>query len=477
MRKINYKSDFDFILKLTDCKGEAVGWPEFDWSAQLYTKSKANAYTVSCRGGVCANCFNDEGRIHVVVDSHRLGLGRLNVELKAELPNGIYPDGTQDEFSPQALDIELVAAAGDCGTEAEVEAMLPYIKGEPFTYGDFTPEQIADLKRPATEAAERLDGFVKTASEAEAVRESNERTRVSAEQTRVTQETERDGAETTRQSNETKRVDAEALREQAESKREEAEALRTESFAGFENEIDEAKRQVFIDMWNTACGVYGKYDPANAPDPELPFYLNELWLTYEEAVDTMTYGNKISVEFAYNGTSHIYIRTNLPPLDAMPGQTIPMRMKFNSQAHLETALITVSDKLSLGADSYAFFGNCRSLHTILGGIDVYNCIDTTQTNSAIFPGCVSLRTVKIYNLRKNFSLKDCKSISIESLSFMIVEAANTTVITVIVHPDVYAKLTGDTTNASAAALTPEELAQWRQVLTDAAEKNITFATA
>lgn len=26
-------------------------------------------------------------------------------------------------------------------------------KGDPFTYDDFTPEQIADLQRPATEAA------------------------------------------------------------------------------------------------------------------------------------------------------------------------------------------------------------------------------------------------------------------------------------------------------------------------------------
>lgn len=29
-----------------------------------------------------------------------------------------------------------------------------------------------------------------------------------------------------------------------------------------------------------------------------------------------------------------------------------------------------------------------------------------------------------------------------------------------VHPDIYAKLTGDITNEVAAALSPEELAQW-----------------
>lgn len=48
---------------------------------------------------------------------------------------------------------------------------------------------------------------------------------------------------------------------------------------------------------------------------------------------------------------------------------------------------------------------------------------------------------------------------------------------ITVHPDSYAKLTGDTTNAAAAALTEEELAQWMQIVTDAAAKKITFITA
>ena len=45
-----------------------------------------------------------------------------------------------------------------------------------------------------------------------------------------------------------------------------------------------------------------------------------------------------------------------------------------------------------------------------------------------------------------------------------------------VHPDVYAKLTGDTTNAAAAALAADVLTQWQQVLADAMAKNISFAT-
>lgn len=126
MRRINYKSDFDFILRLEDCNGDAVGFPACDWTARLYTVSKANAYVASCIGGVCANCFNDNGEIHVVVDGHRLGAGRLKVEFVFELPNRIYPDGSRREVTPVPLGIELVTGAGDCPTGIEVEAVVPY---------------------------------------------------------------------------------------------------------------------------------------------------------------------------------------------------------------------------------------------------------------------------------------------------------------------------------------------------------------
>ena len=201
--KRNYKDDFDFIMRLysamVDSSGKEVadsrrelGWPDYDWVATFYTSgytsSKANAYVASCIGGECVNCYNDNGQIHIVVNNHHMGTGRLIVEFRAELPRDIYPDGYQRNVIPEPLDIELIVGKVDLPSEMEVELLLPYIKGDAFTYADFTPEQIADLKRPATEAAERLDSFVRTASEAETIRAANEKSRVSAEDKRVSQE-------------------------------------------------------------------------------------------------------------------------------------------------------------------------------------------------------------------------------------------------------------------------------------------------
>ena len=95
-------------------------------------------------------------------------------------------------------------------TPEQLEALK--VKGDAFTYEDFTPAQIAELQRPATDA-------VTAVNEAEALRVTAETTRVQNEQGRVT-------AEGTRQSNETARVDAEDDRDEAEALRVTAESTR-----------------------------------------------------------------------------------------------------------------------------------------------------------------------------------------------------------------------------------------------------------
>ena len=91
-------------------------------------------------------------------------------------------------------------------------------KGDPFLYEDFTPEQIALLQKPATDA-------VTAVNEAEALRVTAESTRVQNEQARVT-------AEGTRQSNETARVNAEDDRDEAEALRLSAEITRGQNEQG-----------------------------------------------------------------------------------------------------------------------------------------------------------------------------------------------------------------------------------------------------
>ena len=168
MKKINYKSDFDFLLRLTDCKGDAMPFPDCDWNAEFWTSSKPNAYRASCIGGEYVNCFREaDGSIHFVFNNHRMGKGTLKWEPHFRFPNDIYPDGFQDQFRKAQLGIELVDGDGDCPTQAEIEAVLPVIKGdkgdpgEKMTYADLTEADKEDLRRPLRDEmarlAERLD--------------------------------------------------------------------------------------------------------------------------------------------------------------------------------------------------------------------------------------------------------------------------------------------------------------------------------
>lgn len=134
MKKINYKSDFDLLatMKCYDTSGKEIeiGFADYDWELDLYTGCGNYApkmYKVSYIGGKATNCFNDNGKVHIVCDNHNLNLGVLNGTIKAKIPNAIYPDGTQLIVSPLTFEIELVADGGDTPSPIEVEIMLPYL--------------------------------------------------------------------------------------------------------------------------------------------------------------------------------------------------------------------------------------------------------------------------------------------------------------------------------------------------------------
>lgn len=102
---------------------------------------------------------------------------------------------------------------------AVVEEMvaLPGEKGDPFTYDDFTPEQIADLQRPATEAAAVANQAAENANKATSD--------IKALGVKLTAE-------------EAKRESAESGRASAESDRAEAEVLRETSFSQMQTTLE-----------------------------------------------------------------------------------------------------------------------------------------------------------------------------------------------------------------------------------------------
>lgn len=138
-KKINYKSDFDFILtiKASDASGNLVdvGFPDYDFKGYLYTKGMRK-FEFGKEGDALTNCFDDDGRLHIVANDHKLFSGVLCVDFYAEIPNEIYPDGTKLTVSDCPTSIELVEGCGDDLSEIEVKLIAPYIKGEKGDKGE-----------------------------------------------------------------------------------------------------------------------------------------------------------------------------------------------------------------------------------------------------------------------------------------------------------------------------------------------------
>lgn len=151
------------------------------------------------------------------------------------------------------------------------EIILPGEPGKDFTYDDFTPEQIAELKRPATEAAKVAIASAQSAQQAateaqEAVKNAN--TVIGKTETAINNantaaetanlavesvnklETRVEQAEDTRVQSETQRQTAETNRASSEQRREANETQRQEKFAQIEsdasalkNSLNEAEQQ------------------------------------------------------------------------------------------------------------------------------------------------------------------------------------------------------------------------------------------
>lgn len=236
-----------------------------------------------------------------------------------------------------------------------------------------------------------------------------------------------------------------------------------------EGKLGAAKLALFVDMW-TRC-----YDCTyDATKTEKPFRCNRVDLTYEEAIAVynaprLCWNNPGGFASLLGAAKTIILgsgNTN--------GAQADISSLFQSATNLETIRVSAGEGTAFVRGMAYVFYACMSLRTIIGKIGLTY---TGSPTTAMFSRCIKLEDVNISGLKVDISFGDSPLLSLASVQFLVANAANTAAITVTVHADVYAKLTGDTTNEAAAALTEEELAAWGQVLTDAAARNISFASA
>lgn len=243
--------------------------------------------------------------------------------------------------------------------------------------------------------------------------------------------------------------------------------------------IRASKIALLVDQWNVAWRQYGKYDPANAPDALHPFMGNDIWMTYEEALDIMAvWSSNVIAEgcgaYLFMKCQNSPLVRTLPPL---PIYDADLSWLLSGQTKLEVVRLgfySSFDAKASATDISYILNNCTSLREVRGVLALNAKAPSGMLISATD---IPVEEFKITAISHNINLGHLPKLNIASMRHMVANAINTSAIIITVHADMYAKLTGDTTNGAAAALTEEELAQWGQVLTDAAARNISFACA
>ena len=176
------------------------------------------------------------------------------------------------------------------------------------------------------------------------------------------------------------------------------------------------------------------------------FELNELTdISYNEMKDI--YANSIGgVQVQYDRQlqfSRYNYRTTLPlKFNYQYGSNL--NNMFTSANYIEVINLKADVNERVGATRQNFGGTfawCYRLKKILGILNEYASTGLWQP----FGSCVSLESVKIFNLNTDISINNSPNLSLESVNYMVSNAGNTIAITITLHATAYARMQADTT--------------------------------
>ena len=478
-----------------------------DLTCKEDTEFESESPSINLKGVIERNKDGKDGLTPFIGDNGNWWIGNVDTGKPSRGKAFEYSDFTREQIeelqkpaSDMISELEKTNNSVKTNEQQRIDNENARVSSENARKESEDTRESAENTRASNEKARRTAETGRTSAEgsrvtAEQSRVDAESNRVKAENSRVEKENARQTAETTRDTNEQSRKQAEASRVTAEQGRvTEFNRLKTESetattnattqanyaksqgdsVAGTVNEIKTAQDELttsinnLTTVLNTSQGNRALYVAAGAVyNEQTGFYeLNGLTDITEEQMRVI-YGCRYFnlPEEATNLFSGFTGRTNFP-FKSNPGGWVGTLvcnyMCANSTVQVFNVGIANPDvSYCLFSKASGMFYNCNNLHTIIG---VLRCGSNVSSLNSMFKGCIELINVKVRLLNVDISFSDSPLLSLESLQYLITNAANTPAITVTVHADVYAKIQDETQ------------ADWHALIASAQEKNITFAT-
>lgn len=195
------------------------------------------------------------------------------------------------------------------------------------------------------------------------------------------------------------------------------------------------------------------------------YEMNELTdLTENDCIKMYAYYKPNAIMTSYSGMwQYSSIRTNFP----IPFPDNPYEWTFAYRGCYNLEIAKPSGQSSLLVKTFnAALQNCNKLRKVLTIIRCFNNDTNINFNLPL------LEYYKIQAIQVNVRLISPK-INYESVRYWIDNAANTSAITITVHPTTYGYLTGTIEPTEQVGGTTEE---WQQIVTDAQARQISFVT-
>ena len=225
------------------------------------------------------------------------------------------------------------------------------------------------------------------------------------------------------------------------------------------------EERMFRKLWAQVGGSYSaenKYTMATVSG-----------ITYEQALKMFAKTNiraNANVSYAIRGI--VNLPCNIPLTNTYGLMNFDMFAFDSGFVTIHVSSVSSADSFSVSSLNRAF-QRCSQLKNIVGVLSV----DSVTGFASTFTGCPRLEEVWLRNLKCSVSFADCPKLNRTTLEYLVANANAEATKTVTVHSKVFAKLTGDTSDADVAAMSGTEIAAWGKIVTDGQAKKIAFASA